>query len=166
MPASLPSPEFLQPIISQESGLKLRRNPRRAKGVGFPKVARNSPFTAFCGLRYIFSNSSIDRQYMIVIAHKRGLRTLPGLIETELAVRIFLKASSPGVSPCKWYGDDSRRLGWAESSKTFCLDDKVALKPSPLPDMSFSRSLVWWFMVQLERTTCFWTKGQKSNWNG
>lgn len=63
---------------------------------------------------------------------------VPGLMETELAVLIFRRASSLEVSPCRWYGVDSRQLGRAESSETFCREGKVGLNASSLFLVSFS----------------------------
>ena len=52
-------------------------------GVGLPKVFRKSPFTSFCGFKYIFSKSS-------------------GEMETLCAVRMRRKALSLDSSPPKW----------------------------------------------------------------
>lgn len=73
----------------------------------------------------------------------------PGLMETELAVRIFRRASSLGIPPCRRYGVGSRKLGRAESSETFCREGKVGLKASSLFVVSFSCSKCEWFMVKV-----------------
>ena len=49
---AMPSPPApRQPMSSQDRGERERRKPRRAKGVGLPKVLRSSPLTSFWGLR-------------------------------------------------------------------------------------------------------------------
>lgn len=56
----------------------------------------------------------------------------------ELAVLIFRRASSLGVSPCSRYGDDSTLLGRVESSETFCTEGKVMLNTSSRLGIFFS----------------------------
>lgn len=68
------------------------------------------------------------------------LYIIPGLMETELAVRIFRRASSLGVSPCSRYGVDSKKLGRAESSEIFSREGKAGLEGSSLFVEPFSCS--------------------------
>lgn len=51
VPAAPLPPAPLQPIRSHDNGVRHKRKPIKARGVGFPKVFRRSPWTLFSGER-------------------------------------------------------------------------------------------------------------------
>ncbi len=69
----------------------------------------------------------------------------------ELAVRIFLSASSLGSSLPSWYGWLSRRLGRSDSCDTFCSVGNVGLNGSrrdPGRAFSWSMAVANWSMLR------------------